>query len=351
MPPKKQQNNAKTKKIVEDKTFGMKNKNKSAKVQKYVQQVQQQAASTGKNKLTTEKQKLKEAQDAKKAAELKKKEELLELFKPVQAAQKVPFGTDPKTVLCEFFKAGHCEKGNKCKFSHDLNVARKGVKKDLYTDSRKEKEQDTMDKWDQKKLEEVVLSKAGNPKTTTDIVCKYFLEAIEDNKYGWFWECPNGGLNCKYVHALPPGFVLKSKKDKMEKKQEITLEEFLETERHNLGPNLTPVTLETFTEWKKNRMDKKDAEEAAKRKLKEKQFSAGRSQGMSGRDLFEFNPDLAEDSEEEDYFDLSTYDREEAEKERDRMANERRELETGVSEMSINDEDDASEGQGNSSSS
>jgi hypothetical protein len=53
-------------------------------------------------------------------------------------------------------------------------------------------------------------------------------------------------------------------------------------------------------------MDKKDAEEAAKRKLKEKQFSAGRSQGMSGRDLFEFNPDLAEDSEEEDYFDLYT---------------------------------------------
>jgi hypothetical protein len=52
---------------------------------------------------------------------------------------------------------------------------------------------DTMDKWDQKKLEEVVLSKAGNPKTTTDIVCKFFLEAIEDNKYGWFWECPNGG--------------------------------------------------------------------------------------------------------------------------------------------------------------
>jgi hypothetical protein len=84
---------------------------------------------------------VKEAQEAKKAAELKKKEELLELFKPVQATQKVPFGTDPKTVLCEFFKAGHCEKGNKCKFSHDLNVARKGQKKDIYTDSRKEKEE------------------------------------------------------------------------------------------------------------------------------------------------------------------------------------------------------------------
>ena len=50
MPPKKQQN-AKTKKAVEDKTFGMKNKNKSAKVQKYVQQVQQQAAAGGKGKV------------------------------------------------------------------------------------------------------------------------------------------------------------------------------------------------------------------------------------------------------------------------------------------------------------
>ncbi|KAH8554706.1 hypothetical protein BGW37DRAFT_436364 [Umbelopsis sp. PMI_123] len=339
MPPKKQQNNAKTKKIVEDKTFGMKNKNKSAKVQKFVQQVQQQAASTGKNKQATEKQKVKEAQEAKKAAELKKKEELLELFKPVQATQKVPFGTDPKTVLCEFFKAGHCEKGNKCKFSHDLNVARKGQKKDIYTDSRKEKEEDTMDKWDQKKLEEVVLSKAGNPKTTTDIVCKFFLEAIEDNKYGWFWECPNGGKNCKYVHALPPGFVLKSKKDKLEKKEEITLEEFLETERHNLGPNLTPVTLESFTEWKKHRLDKREAEETVKRKLKEKQFQAGKSQGMSGRDLFEFNPDWAEDSEEEDdYFDLSEYNREEAEKERDRLANESRDIENGITEVSIDDD-------------
>jgi hypothetical protein len=33
-----------TKKIVEDKTFGLKNKNKSKKVQKYVQAVEKQAA-------------------------------------------------------------------------------------------------------------------------------------------------------------------------------------------------------------------------------------------------------------------------------------------------------------------
>jgi hypothetical protein len=45
MPPKKapvKNAGAKKEKIVADKTFGMKNKNKSAKVQKYVQSVQKQ---------------------------------------------------------------------------------------------------------------------------------------------------------------------------------------------------------------------------------------------------------------------------------------------------------------------
>jgi hypothetical protein len=50
-----------------------------------------------------------------------------------------------------------------------------------------------MDKWDEDKLRLVVSAK-GNPRTTTDIVCKYFVEAIETQKYGWFWECPNGEI-------------------------------------------------------------------------------------------------------------------------------------------------------------
>lgn len=47
---------------------------------------------------------------------------------------------------------------------------------------------DTMDKWDQAKLDSVILSKHGNPRSTTDKVCKFFLQAVEDGKYGWFWE-------------------------------------------------------------------------------------------------------------------------------------------------------------------
>lgn len=49
--------------------------------------------------------------------------------------------TDPKTVLCVYFKAGHCEKGSKCKFSHDRNVERKVEKVNLYEDTR-DKEKD-----------------------------------------------------------------------------------------------------------------------------------------------------------------------------------------------------------------
>jgi hypothetical protein len=52
-----------------------------------------------------------------------------------------------------------------------------------------------------------------------------------------------------------------------------------------LGPNLTPVTPETFAIWKKTRMDKKEAETEALRKAKEAQHSAGKNAGMSGRDL------------------------------------------------------------------
>ena len=42
-------------------------------------------------------------------------------------------------MLCAYFKVGTCEKGSKCKFSHDLNVGRKVEKKNLYEDSREEK--------------------------------------------------------------------------------------------------------------------------------------------------------------------------------------------------------------------
>ena len=210
MPPKGKGPGPVVKKVAVDKTFGMKNK-KGGAAQKHIKQINATSASGG-----TPEQKRKEAEklqkEKDKIASEKAAKELGELFKPVQV-QKVPFGVDPKTILCQFFKKGHCEKGKKCKFSHDLDVERKTEKRSLYTDNRdkeeeteeEKKKKETNAEWDEEELRKVVLSKHGNPKTTTDKVCKFFVQAIEEQKYGWFWVCPNGGDKCFYKHSLPPG--------------------------------------------------------------------------------------------------------------------------------------------------
>ncbi len=68
----------------------------------------------------------------------------------------------------------------------------------------------------------------------------------------------------------------------------LTLEDFLESERHKLTGALTPVTPETFAKWKKERLDKKAAEEEA-RMAKE----------ATGRAMFE-KGDWGSDDEDDD---------------------------------------------------
>lgn len=182
-------------------------------------------------------------------------------------------------------------------------MERKQEKKNLYTDTREDEEEEEekrkkeggMEDWDEEKLRQVVLSKHGNPKTTTEKVCKFFIEAVENGKYGWFWICPNGGDKCMYKHSLPPGFVLKTKEQRAAEKAlmdksplaTLTLEDFLESERHKLTGTLTPVTSDTFAKWKKERLDKKAAEAQAQA-MKE----------ATGRALFE-KGDWQDDSDEE----------------------------------------------------
>ncbi|ONI03172.1 hypothetical protein PRUPE_6G243000 [Prunus persica] len=271
MPPKQQSKAdlAKKQKIVEDKTFGLKNKNKSKNVQKYVQ---------------TLKQSVQPQSDPSKTAAKKKKEEdkakdkeLNELFKVAVSQPKVPVGVDPKSILCEFYKAGQCAKGFKCKFSHDLNVQRKGEKIDIYSDKH------TMEEWDQETLEKVVESKKNEYQQNkpTDIVCKYFLEAVEKKQYGWFWVCPNGGKNCHYRHALPPGYVLKSQMKALleEEAEKIPIEEEIENQRAKVTTS-TPMTTELFMQWKKKKMAERDAGLAAE------MAERAKNDRMSGRELF-----------------------------------------------------------------
>jgi len=300
MPPKnatlKKEENKKKDKVMQDKTFGLKNK-KGGKAQKYIANVEKQVKGGGNPELRKIEEEREKAKKAKLDAE-KREAEMKSLFKAVPT-QKVESGVDPKSILCAFFKQNLCKKGDRCKFSHDPEVERKAVKRNVY---EQEEEEENMDEWDEAKLAEVVSKKHGG-NTDTDIICKNFLDALENNKYGWFWECPSGGKNCKYKHALPKNFVLKKDKKRLDKeKAEITIEELIEKERTQLDTSkLTKVTLVTFVAWKKKKLREKMDAEKKEQVKKKKEMKDGKTGGMSGRDMFLMDPSmLARHVEEED---------------------------------------------------
>lgn len=261
-------------KAAEDKTFGLKNKNKSAKVQKYVQNVKQNAVA------------------AYKPVEVKKKdkkdEEVVTIAVPTIKQPKVPEGVDPKSIVCEFFRHGQCTKGNKCKFSHDLSVERKGPKISLFTDQRdikKDGEEDGegkgMEDWDQATLEAAIKQKHANENKPTDIICKFFLDAVERKLYGWFWKCPNGE-DCKYRHALPPGYILKSQMKELleeEARNVKDIAESIEEERAKVEAR-TPITEETFRMWHKAKREARAAKRAADEEERRKKGI------LNGREIF-----------------------------------------------------------------
>ncbi|MBA0838271.1 hypothetical protein Goarm_010343, partial [Gossypium armourianum] len=145
-------------------------------------------------------------------------------------------GVDPKSILCEFFKVGKCAKGFKCKFSHDLNVQRKGEKIYIYSDKR---DQETMEDCDQETLEKVVESKAK-----------------------------------EYQQNKPTDIVLLE-----EESEKTPIEEEIENQRAKLKTS-TPMTPELFMEWKKKKIAERDESLAAQRAERAK------NDRMSGRELF-----------------------------------------------------------------
>ncbi|KAJ9506511.1 hypothetical protein QJQ45_019621 [Haematococcus lacustris] len=285
MPPKVKADKEKQKKV-EDKTFGLKNKNKSKAVQNYVKQVTSSSESnSSKAARIAAQQGIVNPKDKKKAEEERQKE-LAALFAVAIKQPKVPPGVDPKSMVCEFFRHGQCTKGFKCKFAHDLEVEKKAAKISLFSDKRDEVAEDDeegMDDWDQETLERVVKEKHGaeKPSNATTIICKFFLEAVEKHQYGWFWKCPNG-VDCKYRHALPPGYVLKSQmKELLEEEARNTkdIAEQIEEERAKIEAR-TPITPEVFKAWRNRKVEEL-------RKKREAEDEERRRKGiMSGKEMF-----------------------------------------------------------------
>jgi hypothetical protein len=91
---------------------------------------------------------------------------------------------------------------------------------------------------------------------------------------------------------LPPGFTLKSEAKKKDQAEEVSLEMLIEKERAALGPNVTKVTLETFLAWKKRKLTEKKEEKKKQDEQKQSDYKLGFMNGLTGRDLFTFNPDL-----------------------------------------------------------
>lgn len=276
MPPKVDKAKVKEQeKAIEDKTFGMKNKNKSAKVQKFISGLKTAAragAHSGGSRVPDEFEKKESA----------KKEEQR------QALLKSLYGSITQKVAPVAVKAPEVD---------EKQVAEPD-KINPFVDRRE--------------------AQAGRNKT--DIVCKYFMEAVENRIYGWFWVCPNGGDACMYRHCLPAGYELKNYDDEEEGEHEhgfnakIATMSTDEMARLLAEDELTIAELvecleEVRAMHARDHADEVKLGESAFKEWLSKNGYAGVEQvgsakpadkEKSGRELFALDPSLFQDDEEAD---------------------------------------------------
>eukprot|EP00753_Platysulcus_tardus_P022130 PLAT9338.1.p2 GENE.PLAT9338.1~~PLAT9338.1.p2 ORF type:complete len:436 (+),score=226.81 PLAT9338.1:28-1335(+) len=307
--------------VVADKTFGMKNKNKSKRVQAKIRAMSRSVKGAGRSRKggeSAEESQKYERRRAKKEREAAERE-MASLFTVSGLKQpKLKPGQDPKDVCCVFFKVGSCKRGDRCKFAHDLRAGRRAKRRAITADeeaeeARKKAEAErrrTETAKTQEELETMIDQKRTrvNRNLPTTIVCRYFLDAVEKGLYGWFWECPNGGDRCKYRHCLPPGFVFKTAEERRREKElaeaaqtEESIEEVIEKLRSELTGEGTPVTAESFAAWQARKREQREAkrkEEAAAATAAAKRRGIGRMFGISGRALFSFDESLFKDADD-----------------------------------------------------
>ncbi|KAG8519817.1 Zinc finger CCCH domain-containing protein 15, partial [Galemys pyrenaicus] len=123
------------------------------------------------------------------------------------------------------------KKCTKYKFSHKLTHKRKCEKQSIYIDARHECEKDTMDNWDEEKMEEVMNKKYSEEekkkqKQKSKECGNFTLMPLKTRNIAVWGYNLEGCDICKYYHALPLGFVLKKRyvKKKGQTSKQGTLE-------------------------------------------------------------------------------------------------------------------------------
>ncbi|EEQ82463.1 hypothetical protein NCER_100818 [Vairimorpha ceranae BRL01] len=208
-------------KEIEEKMFGLKNKKQKAALEKQIEALRI------------------------KDAELKK----TKVKKEVTAViQKIPVGVDPKTVQCINFINKVCKEGDNCRFAHETI----------------------------KKVENGASEVANKGPRH---VCRFLLDAINNNEFNSSWKCPFP--KCNDIHKL-----IDLQGDAT---TELSLEEYLEFSRQSLGDNLTPLTEETFNQWKEKKVEEE---------MEHQKKIQALSSGPKGLELFESKPEMFMDDEE-----------------------------------------------------
>lgn len=181
--------------------------------------------------------------------QLEKKEKMKkEERKNMPVKQVIPVGVDPKTVQCVNFLNKICPDGDACKFAHG------DVRK---TETPKEE------------------AAEKGPRR----ICQFLIDALNAGEYSGDWKCPFP--RCNDIHKLV--------EIKDDAQVELSLEEYIELSRQALPEKLTPLTEETFRQWKL-RKQKEEKEHARKVKAL--------ATGMKGVELFEARRELFKDDEE-----------------------------------------------------
>jgi len=150
-------------------------------------------------------------------------------------------------------------------------------------------------------------------KALYELPCTYFVDAVEENKYGWFWECPNGD-GCPYQHKLPLDYVFKSKENIVVELR--SFEDIIEERRSGLTGG-TPVNEDSFKAWKEKKIREREDRDEEMRMQRTRDLKSGAAK-LTGREIIMQQHEeqrLNLDDGDDDAIDLAALRREKEEEE------------------------------------